>query len=226
MDKKVTTLFLLGSTDREDNLLTPKYLANTIAPYLIAIENIQHAIDWFDQRPPQQIWIPLVSQNSPIKATFAGDINDSIKLILSLLVPWRREHEKKMARLEELKLQVEIDEAKTKQMMDQASAQKDRAIAKKTMAEADLLQEKFLQKKMELEKLQLEIYRAKQDVLYRAQEQAFPDEKFRASYKDTALADSGQFHEENFIAAIDYISTADLEFIPEGDKEEYLDNQQ
>jgi hypothetical protein len=140
--------------------LTPRYLETHINPYLNAINDLQHIIDEIKGRRPTTIRIKSVSQASPISVNLNG-AQEAIQLIKDTIVPWRRKHVEKMARLLEKEKQAEIGNIKADILEKRARAARDDAESEKITAEAAKQREETERMKLENEKLRLELHRAK-----------------------------------------------------------------
>ncbi len=135
--------------------LTPHLLSAELSPFLNAIEAIQHVIDDIQGQPPTDVLIKSISQNSPITVTLEGAVK-AIQEIKDIVVPWRRKHQEKLARLQLQEKKVEIDGKKAEILERQAKAAKDHSEAEKIKAEADRL-------RAEAERMMLENYKLRDD---------------------------------------------------------------
>lgn len=140
--------------------VTPYYLAKTISPFLIAIADIQRIIDDIQFRSHREVVIKSITQHTPISINLEGAA-EAMKTIRDFIVPWRRNHEIKMASLEEQEKQMEIESKKAEILEMRASATKDRAKASRLNAEVSKQHEEVETIRLGNQKLQLELYREK-----------------------------------------------------------------
>jgi hypothetical protein len=156
--------------------LTPRYLLDVVAPYLDAVAELEQIVSSAPAKEPAEIWIRSMSQASPVSVRIDGVV-EAIELILDSVIPWRREHAKKMAELAERKQEAEI-------AMYQADAQEKRARARRERAEAHQAEEDLLGpqrlaklKKMELEneERRLELERARINLAFEIVDKLEPD---------------------------------------------------
>jgi transcriptional regulator with XRE-family HTH domain len=140
--------------------LTPDYLASTLTPYLKAIAEIQYVIQAVRRQQKQPVDILSIRHFSPVEVSMDG-AGDAIGVVRDIVVPWRRNHAREMARLAELEKQADIEIKKAEVLEGRARAVKERQEAEKLAAEA-LLQKNEAQKvRLENEKLELELHRAR-----------------------------------------------------------------
>jgi len=142
-DKRTITLV------SEVEKLTPYLLSAELSPFLNAIEAIQHVIDSIQGQPPNDVLIKSISQNSPITVTLEGAAK-AIQEIKDIVVPWRRKHQERLARLQLQEKKVEIDSKKAEVSERKAKAAKDNSEAERIKAEAD-------RQRAETERMRLEL---------------------------------------------------------------------
>lgn len=147
------------ATRREQNL-TPRYLANSIAPYLIAIDDFQRIIDEILGEKHLEVKIKRIGQYSPISMSLEG-ASTAIPLVKDTIVPWRRKHAENMARLLEADKEAEIKSKRAEILEKRARAQKDREEAARLSAETQKLLAEAEGMRLENEKSRLELHRAK-----------------------------------------------------------------
>ena len=102
----------------------------------------------------------MIAEYSPISISLEG-AKDASDAINNLVVPWRREHAKKIANLEEQEKITEIEVLKAESLEKRARAQRDRSDALKLEAEAILIRAEAEKINLENEKTHLEIQKAK-----------------------------------------------------------------
>jgi hypothetical protein len=129
-----------------ESTLTPAYLTERLGPYLQAVFELQYVIDMIHGQSAEPARIVAITQNSPFSITFEG-IAQAFQVIRNFITPWRREHEKEMARLEE-------EEKAANIALRQAEKSEKEAQATKTRNEAKLL-------KVEMQKREFELQAAK-----------------------------------------------------------------
>jgi len=147
-------------TTRAEQKVTPYYLAKTISPFLIAIADIQGIIDDIKLRSHREVVINSLMQHTPISVSLDGAA-ESMKTIRDTIVPWRRNHEETMARLEEQEKLTEIESKKAEILEKRASAAKDRAEAARLNGEVSKQREEVETMKLRNQKLRLEMNREK-----------------------------------------------------------------
>lgn len=140
--------------------LTPVYLGREVIPYLDSIAEIQRIIDDIFRRPPREVKVKTISQNSPISVSMEG-ASQAIELVRDTITPWRRKHAQEMARLSEAEKQAEIESKKAEILEKRARAQKERAEVEKIAAEVVQQREMAEKARLENEKLRVELQREK-----------------------------------------------------------------
>ncbi len=140
--------------------LTPVYLGREVIPYLDSIAEIQRIIDDIFRRPPREVKVKIISQNSPISVSMEG-ASQAIELVRDTITPWRRKHAQEMARLSEAEKQAEIESKKAEILEKRARAQKERAEVEKIAAEVVQQREMAEKARLENEKLRVELQREK-----------------------------------------------------------------
>jgi len=143
-----------------DEKLTPRFLSTVVGPFLMATADIQHIIDEIQGQPTQDVRVKSINQYSPINVSLEG-ASEALEQIKDTIVPWRRKHTKKIARLTEREKRVEIENKKAEILEKRARAAIHEAEAEKLTVEADERREKIEGMKLENEKLRIELYRAK-----------------------------------------------------------------
>ncbi len=91
--------------------ITASSLRGEIAPVLEALEEIQKTADvasGIDYRGQ----VTAISQSSPVKISLEG-LHGAVKLVLELVIPWRREHAREMLRLKEEEAELENQNRRT-----------------------------------------------------------------------------------------------------------------
>jgi hypothetical protein len=142
--------FTLNSTT---HIFTPTYFADTVAPYLQAIAELQQLICEARGNKASEINIRSIKHLSPISVSVEG-ITDAIELVRETIVPWRKKHAQQMASLLEKEKELEIERKRAEILEKRAEAEKERI-------ELLLLKEQCERLKLENDKLRLELQRAK-----------------------------------------------------------------
>lgn len=88
--------------------LTPENLTQKVAPYLIAIGDMQAIIDNIFGRQHNKVLIKSITQNSPIGISLDG-VSETIQLIVDYVVPTKRKHAEIMAEYARREKQYEIE---------------------------------------------------------------------------------------------------------------------
>ncbi|MCA9997201.1 MAG: hypothetical protein KDE56_15690 [Anaerolineales bacterium] len=109
-------------------------ITSEITPFVDAIVELQHIIDYIRDEPPSIVQIQYIGQNSPVGLALDG-VSEALKLFIEIIVPWRREHATEMAELERQQIlaQIKLDEAKALEI--QANALKQREEVRKLSME-------------------------------------------------------------------------------------------
>lgn len=138
-------------------------LTQTLGPYLLSIEQLQHVIDKLNGRSPTDIRILAIRYGS-ISVDVTGGIRDTIELILNNIVPWRREHYKKMKELEVTQKGVEIKQKEVEIEQIKASVESEmiQANDKARLVQAQAQKQELENQKMQLEIIKLALEVAKQ----------------------------------------------------------------
>ncbi len=105
--KNTPSIFSLNSAQK----LTPDFLINEVAPYLKAIEDLQHLIDEIQGRDRQAVEVTGIWKRS-IDISITG-VSEALTLIMKTVIPWRREHAKTIAKMAETRQQAQIEAIKT-----------------------------------------------------------------------------------------------------------------
>jgi hypothetical protein len=140
--------------------LTPELLLNSICPFVAAVAALQHLMDQTQGKSHREVTINSITQNSPIELSLNGAA-DAIEQIRATVVPWRRKHAEKMARLMEQEKRTEIKSKEAEILETQGHAIKDNAEAQKILAEAEKQRAEAESTRLGNEKLRLELQRAK-----------------------------------------------------------------
>ena len=146
--ERLEELFRKGLLDTHFELetpmgLTPEYLHEVIAPYLMAIAALQRVFDQLSERPNREIVVREISYQSPIEVNVEG-VSEVINSVKEDVVPWRRRHAQQIAQLKEKevaadvkKLEAEAKEIRARSAKDSAESSKLEAEARKLNAEAE-----------------------------------------------------------------------------------------
>jgi hypothetical protein len=138
--------------------LTPEFLVREVAPYLDALARIQAFADRAAGRPPNDVRIRALTQSSPISVSLDGAA-EAVEVIQDVVVPWKREHAKTLAQLDEQEKIVQIEKHKAEVLETRARAHRERSEAKRIDAEIEprLTQAQLDRYVLETERLRLEI---------------------------------------------------------------------
>jgi hypothetical protein len=127
-------------------------------------------------------------------------ISDAISLVLELIVPWKRDHAKEMARLHEQQAQADVLETRARAAKGRAEEEKIQAEAEKSRAEARQIEQNLHKDAIELA---LEVLDSFSDQLTLQEKGEYlnkllpPLDKIISSpYQVTATADHVQAHEK------------------------------
>jgi hypothetical protein len=142
------------------SLLSPDYLATVVAPYLKAVADLQDILDELQGRKPSPTVIRAIRGSSPISVNLEG-ASDAVQQIEDMVVPWRREHAKAIARLTEQEKHAEIEIKKAEILERRARARRDREEAERLAAEAAKQREEAERLRLGNERLRLELHRSK-----------------------------------------------------------------
>ena len=168
---RVTPKDLIGGVEatRVDHMvfeaseeLTLGFLETRLLPYLHALAALQEVCN---QVVHGKHFLPsgriqyIISQ-SPVSVGLNG-AGEAIHAVEELVTPWKREHAKTMADLDEKQREQEIKKAAAEAMLTRANAAKERAETKKIEAEAQKLIQEAEQLKVETEKAWIELNGAK-----------------------------------------------------------------
>jgi uncharacterized protein with HEPN domain len=139
--------------------LTSTYLDVSLVPYLKAIARIQCIINEIEGNTHKEVIIRSITQRNPINVSLEG-ASKAIQEVKDSVVPWRRQHQKELANLQEQEKKVEIGIKEAEILERQAKAAKDQAEAGKISAEAAKQHEETEKLRLENEKLKIELHRA------------------------------------------------------------------
>lgn len=163
--EELDELFRKGLLDTEFEIetatsLTPEYLHNVIAPYLMAIAALQRVFDQLSARPNREIVVREISYHSPIEVSVAGvrEVIDSVK---EDVVPWRRKHAQQMAQLREKEVAADIKKREAEAKELRARSAKDSAESSKLEAEARKLYAEAEKQMLENERTKFELEQAR-----------------------------------------------------------------
>ena len=130
------------SSDTGEFILTQNTLSTAIVPFVNAMSDLQRVIDLTKERPFSVVRIQSIRQNSPVGVALDG-VADALRLFIDVLVPWRRDHARQMAKLEEEAERLQIE-------MTQASVLEKRAVAEKSRQEAKRIEMEINEKRIDL----------------------------------------------------------------------------
>lgn len=122
------------------------YLDNQIVPYLRSLENVQTTLDQIREQP-SRVRIQAITKYSPVKATVSG-IAQALEIVERMVIPWKREHAKTIAKLEEREKELQIKKSEADLLESKAKAQNQDL-------NNDILFEELRIKRAEAEKLEI-----------------------------------------------------------------------
>lgn len=122
-------------------LLTPNFLLEDLAPWLKAIVELQNVFDDFQNKEKREVRILSITQRSPVNVNLEGG-GQAIQAIEEAVVPWRQEHAKKLAEIDEQSKLLALQQQK-------AEIEERRANAAKARSESFLIREEARRKKIE-----------------------------------------------------------------------------
>lgn len=138
-----------------DRNLSPGVISSEISPFVSATAELQSIINQMKGVPSEEVVVRLISHSSPININFDG-AKEAVREIKEDIIPWRRKHAKKIARLQEQEKQVEIESKKAEILEKQAKGQ---AETDKVAAEASIQCATAERMKIENDRLRLELHR-------------------------------------------------------------------
>jgi hypothetical protein len=151
--------FIIQSNER----MTAGFLSAVLVPYVSAISAMQQVCNAVLKRPPREVTIRSISQNSPMDIKLL-DAAEAINALKEDIIPWRKEHAQEMAALKELDIAADIKKKEEEALEIRARATKDAAESEKIRAEAAKVREEVEQLRIENEKRSFELKKAKLDL--------------------------------------------------------------
>lgn len=136
--------------------LTTRFIYEILLPYLEAIVSMQQIIDMIIDNPISYPRIREIKQHSPITVGVDG-IEDAATVLQDILVPWRRKHSKRIAKLEAALKQSDIMRLNAEAQAVSSKAKRDEGEAKKLQAEANLLYAQAEKLRLEVEQQRLKL---------------------------------------------------------------------
>lgn len=133
------------------------YLDNKVIPYLKSVENLQTVINQIGQQP-NRIRLHSITKYSPIAASISG-VAQALEIVERIVNPWKREHAKRIAKLEEQEKLLQIKKVEAEIIQNKANFQNDSQFRK------DNLIEDWRIKKAEADKIELENERMRLDLM-------------------------------------------------------------
>lgn len=161
--------------------LTAKTLMEAISPTLLALESFDAAEGIVHRKKPLGR-ISSISQDSPISINLTG-LKEVVQLVLEYVIPWRREHARRLSELEIRKREIEIECSENNNF---------------------LLDYELEQRKLDLAKSQLEVAKSKWELAERMLREIDPNEQLRGEERLAAL--------RQFFVGIDHLARTQLEF--------------
>lgn len=89
-DQVISTIELAPTDPTRGQQLTPDFMASAVSPYLLAIANIQAALDRIRRKESGTVIITALQAN-PIRVNFRGGV-DAVRVIREDVSPWRRDN--------------------------------------------------------------------------------------------------------------------------------------
>lgn len=116
--------------------LTSELLVEEITPFINALTELQHVVDYIAGEQESIVHVQYIGQNSPVGIQLNG-VAEAFKIFIETIVPWRRKHAKRMAELEYKSKQAEIDLQYAETDWKYAEVIEKRANTQKLSMEAD-----------------------------------------------------------------------------------------
>jgi len=172
--------------------ITPSSLRTEIAPMLEALQEIQETADAGTGREYRG-QITSISQSSPVQISLSG-LHDAVKLVLELIIPWRREHACRMLRLKEEEAALENE--------------KRRAQLAREHVELEGLDLENRHREMELAHERISLAQARIKLAQQSMKILDPNRMLRELGREVYL--------QKLIVAIDHLAESDVEFVVSG----------
>ncbi|NCF66076.1 MAG: hypothetical protein GWP61_08875 [Chloroflexi bacterium] len=161
---KATELTLTTLQTGSAGKLTPRYLFNVVAPYLVAIEELRHSMDNLYGESTADVQIFSLSQYTPISVNLSG-IVDAFKTIQGMVSEWRLKQNKTLEKLREEKLELENEELKARVMERHALAAKTHEETRLLAAQKELVYREIQKSSLESEQMKFELAIARQPLI-------------------------------------------------------------
>lgn len=161
--------------------MTAAILRKDIAPTIGGIESIGRAVSEVS-RSEYRGSVSSISQDSPVAVNLTG-LKESVDLVLSYVIPWRRRHAERLSYLEVRKQELDVERQE------------------RDMGTHDLYIE---QRRLEVLKTQLDLAKSKWELAERMLKELDPDSQLQGEARARALA--------RLLSGIDQLTSTDLEF--------------
>ncbi len=171
------TLIRVTSGER----LTSDTLKNDVAPTLAGIELIGQSASWATRREYQGS-VSSISQDSPISINLSG-LKETVDLVLSYVIPWRRRNAERLSHLEVQKRELEI---------------------RKQENELSFHSLEHEQRRLDTARAQYELAKSKWELAEKMLKELDPDNQLRGREREEAIA--------RLLAGIDQLASTRLEF--------------
>lgn len=144
-------IFNFGS-DKSQPPLTPALLTLRVIPILSALCEMEKIINGNSVTEPR---IVAITQQSPVNVSMIG-IPEAYKALREDIIPWRRRHQKEIAKLNEKEKKAEIERKKAEVAEATGRTEKEIAEAQKIRAESHRIEAETTKLRFELKKEQVE----------------------------------------------------------------------
>jgi hypothetical protein len=172
--------------------ITAASLRNELAPVLDAIQQIQETADAV-VGIAHSGRVRSISQGSPIDISLSG-LRDAVKLILELVIPWRRQHVRRMLELREEEARLENEKRRAQLLADRAGADLENA-----------------ERALSLESKRLQLGKARLELAEQCLRVLDPENKLPTHERGV--------HVLKLVRAVDLVIDSELEFVPSEQRE-------
>jgi hypothetical protein len=172
--------------------LTATTLRNDVAPTIAGIESFGRAAS-LASLTEYRGSVSSISQDSPISINMTG-LKDAVELVLSFVIPWRRENAKRLATLDVRERELAVERQEREQ--DRESSLHDLDLEKRRLEN--------LRIELELAKSKFELEKSKFELAERILRERDPDAQLRGEAREHAMA--------LLRSGIDQLSSTRLEF--------------
>jgi hypothetical protein len=106
--------------------LTPNYLEIDLIPFLSALDHLNRAVIIAQGQALKVLSLVELRQRTPVKIELKDLAKETLEVARDELIPWRREHQKRLAKIEEREreAEAELKEAKTEEAREIVEAKR------------------------------------------------------------------------------------------------------